>query len=377
MLNILGTAMVATSYRYIAVELGKGEKGNPNKQYNTILVIHIAAALFLIIVGEIIGSFYIKNYLNVDSGRIPDALFVLRLSLLTTSFVVISIPTNGLIIAREKFVFTSIIETVSILLKLALVISLIYIDGNRLRYYAIFLAIVQLLIPLSYQIYCLKLESNIVRWNFNKNYEDYKEVFSFAWWILLGAVAEIGKVQGAAVIINYFYGTVLNAAFGLATQVNNAVSMFTSTLRQATVPQIMKSQGAGDERRSLDLVYATSRYSFLCMSIIAIPLLLCLDELLVLWLGTPPEFTNIYIFFMILNGLIGNLRAGFDASIQASGNIKKNQIGFSIINLMLLPIILLLYKMGNPPYVNVIVMMFLTMASVIFQIYIMRSISKC
>ena len=376
MLNTLAASMVATSYRYMAVEIGKGAAGNPNKIYNTLIVVHITLALFLIILGETFGVYYVNNYLNVDIAKIPDALFVLHMSLLTTAFSVITIPINGLIVAREKFLFTSLVETFSAVLKLVIIIMLMYYDGNRLRYYAVALAIIHSLLPLSYQIYCRITESEIIKWNLNRCKEDYKNLFSYAIWILIGAIAFISKSQGAAVIINLFFGTVLNAAFGLALQVSHAVSSFTSTLRQAAVPQIMKSQGGGDEERSLSLVYVISRLSYLSMNIIAIPLLLTIDEILELWLGIPPEYTNIFVIFIIINGMISNLGAGFDASIQATGKIRKNQIGYSLINLSLLPIIYILYKLGAPPYINVICMIVLTFIILVFQIYIMKELTS-
>jgi len=376
LLNILGTSMVATSYRYMAVELGKGENGDPNKVYNTIFVVHLFLAIILLIVGETIGAFYVNHYLNVDSAKIPDALFVLHLSLLTTAFAVITIPLNGLIIAKEKFLFTSIVETASALTKLAMIIALMHMDGNKLRIYASFLAIIQLSIPLCYQVYCRIKDKDIVKWNVNKNVNDYKDMFGFAGWILLGAVACVGKTQGAAMIINFFFGTILNSAFGLASQVNNAVSQFTGSLSQAAVPQIMKNQ-KGNEQRSLQLVYAISRYSYLSMCMLAIPLLFCIDDVLFLWLGdNVPEYTSSFVIFMLINGMVSNLGAGFDATIQATGKIRKNQIGYSLIGLSLLPIIFVLYKLGFPPYINVIVMVFLTFLTLVFQFYILKELTS-
>lgn len=376
LLNILGTSMVATSYRYMAVELGKGEKGNPNRIYNTVFIIHAAFALLLILIGETIGIFYIQNYLNVDHSRIGDALFILHLSLLTTSFAIINIPMSGLIIARENFLFTSIVEISSALLKLCLIVLLMSMTGDKLRIYALFLALVQLVSPISYHIYCKKTEKDIVRWNFNKNIYEYSSIIKFSSLMMIGALACMARVQGAAIIINFYFGTILNAAFGLASQVDSAAAQFTTTLRQAAVPQIMKSQASGDEERSLNLVYYISKYSFLFILIPTIPLITCISGTLKIWLGVPPEYTDIFVILMLINGMIANLSAGFDATIQATGKVKKNQIGYSLINLALLPIIFFLYKIGLPPYVNVIVMIGLTIITLIFQCWIMTSLSS-
>lgn len=376
LLNTLATSMVATSYRYMAVELGKGNDGNPNRIYNTVFVIHSVLAILLILIGETIGVYYIQNFLNVDSSRIDDALFILHLSLLTTAFAVITVPMNGLIIARENFIFISIVEIVSALLKLVLIIALMYLPGDRLRLYAVFLAFVQLISPIAYQIYCRKSDKDVVKWNLNKCKRDYSGVLKFASWMLIGALACMARVQGAAMIINFYFGTIINAAFGLASQVDAAATQFTNTLRQAAVPQIMKSQASGDEERSINLVYIISKYSFMCILILAIPLMTCISGTLKLWLGVPPEYTDIFIVLMLINGMIANLGAGFDATIQATGKVKKNQIGYSLINLSLLPIIYVLYKLGFAPYINALVMIGLTIITLVFQCWIMVGLSS-
>ena len=140
MMNLLATSMVATSYRFVAVELGKGEKGNVNKVYNTIFTIHVALAALLVLIGETVGVYYIHNYLNVAVEKIPDAAFVLRLSIWATAFTVISVPADGLIVAKEKFVYTAILKIATSLLTLLLVIYLSYYGGNRLRVYAVIMA---------------------------------------------------------------------------------------------------------------------------------------------------------------------------------------------------------------------------------------------
>lgn len=375
MLNTLGTSMVATSYRYMAIEIGKGKNGNPNRVYNTILCIHLFLAVFLILIGETFGVFYVNNYLNVSPEKIPDALFVLHVSLLTTAFAVFTIPTNGLIIARERFLFTSIIELISVLMKLAFIVLLFYFENNRLKYYAVFLAICQLFIPICYQLYCRIKERDVVKWSFNRNITDYKEIFAFAWWIMLGAVACHGRIQGVSIIMNVFFGTITNAAFGLATQVNTSISYFTSSIQQATVPQIMKKYGGGMSESSVSLVYMLSRMSFLIMLIMAMPIFFSIDSLLWIWLDNPPEYTNIFVTLLIVNALISNLGAGMDASIQATGKIRVYQTCFTIINISIIPIIYVLYKIGLPVYSNMFVMIILTLITLVFQFVFMKKLT--
>ena len=371
-LNVIGTTMVSVSYRYLAVELGKGEQGNANKVYNTVYAIHLALAACLILIGETLGLYYVNNILNVTDAKVADAQFVLHVSLLTTAVSVMSVPANGLIIAREKFLFTSLTEIGVAVMKLGLVVGLGYFMGNRLRAFALIMAAITLVTRVAYLVYCRRTDSSIIKWHLNKCWNDYKEVFSFACWSLFGAIAVIGKEQGAAMIINFFFGTALNAAFGLASQVNRYVITFTNSLNQAAVPQIMKSYGGGHQERSLNIVYAITRISTLILLIMVIPLLFCMDDILRIWLKEVPEYTTIFASWMLVNGFVVVLGSGFDPCIQSTGNIKNNEIGYGLINLALLPLIFILYKLGCPPYINVVVLPFLSLATRLFQICIMK-----
>lgn len=374
-LNVIGTTMVSVSNRYIAIELGKGDDGNPNRIFNTVLVIHILLAFVLLLIGESLGLFYVNNYLNVLPEKIPDAQFVLHVSLFTTALSIITVPFTGLIFAREKFVFTSIVEVTTLIMKLALVLMLSYSDGNRLRLFALIMALVSVVTQISYQTYCHRRDKEIIKWRINRNKKDYKGIFGFAWWSLFGAISYIGKEQGAAMIINFFFGTILNAAFGLASQINRYAMMFTKGLSQAAIPQIMKSYGAGNSSRSLNLVYTISRISTLIMLIMVIPLCLCMEDILVLWLKNPPEYTTIFAVFMLINAMVSMVGAGFDACIQSTGNVKKNEIYSSLIYLSLLPAIFIMYKMGMPPYMNVVVLPFLSLGIRIMQIVLLSKMT--
>lgn len=374
-LNVIGTTMVSVSYRFIAVELGKNNIEGANRIYNTVYLIHITLAIALLVIGEIIGLYYVQNYLNVSPDKIPDAIFVLNVSLVTTAIAVMSVPANGLIIAREKFLFTSIVELTAALLKLFLVIELMYHGDNKLRLYAVSIALVTLLTRVAYQLYCKKKEKEIIRWRINKNKKDYKEVFSFAGWSLFGASAYTGKEQGAAMVINYFFGTALNSAFGIASQINSYAMMFTKSLSQAAIPQIMKSYGSGNSNRSLSLVYSISRLSTIIFMVMIVPLTLCINPILELWLGVPPKYTDYFAVFLLVNALVSMFGAGFDACIQSTGNIKFNEIIISIIYLSIIPIMFVLYIIGCPPYANVMVLPLLSLIIKAIQCFILKRLT--
>ena len=339
-------------------------------------VIHISLALLLLVFGELVGYYYVENYLNVTSASIEDAQFLLVFSLIGAAASVVAVPSNGLLIAKENFLAISLIEIAKILFNLFIAIILLKYGGNRLRLYAALMAVCSFILPIGYHVYCKRHFAGIIKFTFNRNQKDYKEIAGFAGWTLLGASAVIGKRQGSAMIINLFFANAFNAAYGVAGQVSHAALLFTSTVRQSAVPQIMKNQ-EGNEGRSLSLVYAISRYTYLIMMLVSVPLILCIDLVLNLWLGDViPPFTKEFVIFMLIAGMVSNLGSGFDASIQATGKICRYQIGYSIINLSLLPIIYVLFMLGVPVYTNVIVNVILTLFTLIFQVWTMMQLTK-
>lgn len=376
MLALISSSMVATSYRYIAVERGKGDVGNTERVYSTLMFIHTTLAALLIIIGLPLGAIYINNYLNVTSASIGDAHFVFVFSLIATFFSIIAVPSNGLLIAEERFLPMSIIDICRSLLNVAMGCLLLYYLGNRLRLYAVLMAVLNIGYRIAFQVYCRYKYPDIVKFSFNKNKEDYKQIISFTGWMLLGASAVVGRTQGVAMVINLFFRNSINAAFGVANQIWSAANTFTNTLRQSVTPQIMKNQ-EGNSSRSLSLVYAISRYTYLIMLIISVPLILCMDFVLRVWLGAEniPPMTAIFSSVLLVDGLFSSLRAGFDASIQATGKVRKNQIGYTIINLSIIPIVYFLYKIGLPAYMNVVVGVVLCMITNVFQAFIMRELT--
>lgn len=350
MMNVIGVTMNSVTNRYIAIEIGKGANGNLNKTFNTILCIHIFLALLLLVVGDPLGVYYIKNIANFSPDKLNDAIYVLHLSLIAVSSSVIGFPYNGLIVTREKFVFTSIIEIIQSVVKLIFVVLLAYYAGNRLRFFADIIAFITILPSICFVFYCFRYYRNDIKWNFNSNKKDYKNIFRFTFWLLIGAIAVIGNSQGANMILNFFFSTIVNAAFGLALTVNTYVQLFVRSLTQAALPQIMKSYGEGNHNRSINLVYVITKYSFFMLMLFSIPLVLNIDFVLNLWLGNVPPFTNIFVILMIAGGLVMVIGSGFDAEIQASGKVKSNQIFYSITCLAVLPMAVFLYKLGMPVY---------------------------
>lgn len=355
MMAFLNNVMVSTTYRYIAFELGKGELNNVNRVFNICLVIHISLAILLLLIAESVGVYYIRNFLNIEAIKIGDALFVFHLSIFITFISILSAPFQGLITAKEKFSVIATVEVLRSLFILGVVLLVMCYSGNRLRLYSVLIAILFILFSFPYFLYSLHRYSTIIKWNYQKEKRKYKEIIGYSSWIMFGAAANAGEIQGSALIINLFFGTILNASFGIANQVNNVVKMFSQSLNQAVIPQITKTYSSGNTDRTMLLVIFSSKYSFLLMLFPSLPILLETDYILKIWLTEVPEYTSTFIKIMIINALISTMNAGIPAAIQATGKIKYFQIFLSSMVLMGLPISYIAFKNGFPPYVLLLI----------------------
>jgi O-antigen/teichoic acid export membrane protein len=355
MLNVFNGAMASTTYRYIAFELGKGTIGQPNKVFSISLAIHICFVIFIIIIGATIGELYINNYLNVTAVKLSDAKFVFRVSIVTASLATLFTPYQGLLVAYEKFSTSAIFEISIQLAKLAAIICLLQIFQNRIRMYSLIMLGTTFLSCLLYFIYCARHYMSIIKFRIYKDFKLYKEMISFASWTLFGAVANVGKTQGSAIIINLFFGTFINAAFAIASQVENFILTFARTLNNAAIPQITKNFSGGDIDRSVKITSYISKYTFLLMSLVAFPVVLEMDFLLNLWLIDVPKGTAAFSQLMILGALLGSLGEGIPALVNATGKIKIYQIVVNTIILIGLPITYFLYKSGFTPVTILIV----------------------
>jgi O-antigen/teichoic acid export membrane protein len=376
MLNVMNSAMLSTTYRYIAFELGKGDKGNIRKVFNTCFQIHIFFAFLIVLLGLTVGEWYIDHYLNVSDGKLSDARYVFHISLFTASIATLLVPFQGLIVAFEKFSTNAIIDIISYIFRLTIILLFVYSEGNRLRLYSILQLSYNMLSCCLYYIYCIRYFSEIIRWKIYNDWKLCREMFSYAIWTLFGAFASYGKTQGSAIIVNFFFGTIVNASFAVANQVEAVILMFARSLSNAAVPQITKNFSGGNEERSLKLTSYISKYTFILMSLVAFPVILEMDFLLGIWLKEIPQDAVLYCQLTILGGLIGCLGEGIPALINATGNIKIYQIIFHTFNLIGLPIAFIFYKLGFPAETILIIFCIIGILAAFIRVFLLKIIYK-
>ena len=373
-LNIVNTAMVTTTYRYIAYEMGKSSECNVRVVFNRSLVIHLFLAILIFLLAEVLGIYYVNNVMNISNEKISDAIFVLHFSVISTVISTLSIPYQGLLTANEKFLFITCIGVVSDLFKILAIGGLTYYTGNNLRMYSIIMLFVTIIPCLSYRILCRQKFYDYIKWDFQKSWSEYKEMISFSSWILLGAISHIAKHQGAQLIINFFWGTLLNASFAIANQVNHVLQMFSNNISVAANPQITKSYSGGDLDRSLLLTCRISKYSAFILMLVGLPFFVETEFIFSLWLDKVPDYATSFCRLMIILALIETLGAGIPALTQATGKIKGFQIVGSIWSLMNLPIAFFVYKLGGYPETITIVYIASSFFYIGVRLYLLKRI---
>lgn len=374
MLNCISTAMYTTTRRFINVEMGK-PNGNLNKIFNISLILHIGFALLILFICESLGIWYINNYLNVSPDKLSDAYFIFQITTIVSCIGIMNVPFQGLIEAFEKFWQTALVDIINTLLRLVFVVILIlYTGNNALRLYAVMLSSLTLLSFILYQIACHIQWKEIVRFKLYIDKTTYKEILIFNNYTALGAFSNLGRTQGCNVLVNYFFGTVVNAAFAIAYQIQYFVQMFTGNLGSASAPQITQNYSNGKIDKAIDLCSRMNRYTILITTAVFFTAFVELESLLKFWLSTIPEDCLILCKWILICALCSSFSASISTFIHATGKVKWFQIIGSIIEISVLPISYMLFRLGYPPVTIIIVLTTVTLIGRIVSFILMRLI---
>ena len=348
MLGFLSTAMNTTTRRYINVEMGR-PGGDTARIFNICLVVHIGLALFVLLLAETVGLYYIYHWMKVDPSRLTDVNVVFQISTISACISIVNLPYQSLVEAHEKFFQSAMVDIVANLFRLAMVICLLFWKGNRLYFYAVGMALMTFLTMLMYHVLCRRQWPETIRWRFYRGRETYREIIAFNNYTALSALAYIARGNGSKLIVNFFFGPLANSAMEPAYQLENFSVTSVNRLSNAAAPQINQNYSGGNTDRSLSLVYKMSRYSALLMSIIVFSAFVELDFALRLWLKDVPEGALLFTQWTLVSALVRSFVGGTQTLEQASGRIKWFQICNSVMSLSCLPISYFAYKAGAPP----------------------------
>ena len=342
----LNNSMLNCTQRFITYSLADGK--NVSAYFSQSLMIHALLGLLIVVVGGILGTVYIQQFMNLPAGRIADAMFVFYIALASSFITMVSVPYNALIIAHEHMGAFAAITIVDVVLKLSVAMLLFLFDDNRLRMYALLLFVSAIVVRGIYGVYCRIAYKNI-RFVMHVERDIFKKMLGFLGWNTIGNAAIMCNTQGLNLLLNAVGGPVVNAARGIAFQVQTATVSFINSFQTAINPQITKNYAVGNLTKMNSLVLTSSRVSFLLMLFFIVPLLLMTENILGLWLGEYPLHTVLFVRLLICVSLVEAVANPLMVGASATGNIKRYQLMVGGCMLCTVPVAYIALKMGAAP----------------------------
>lgn len=375
MFSLLSNSLSSATGRFLTFGLGEGDMNKLKKTFSMSVNIHIVLALIVVIAIETIGVWFLDHKMTIPADRLTAANWVLQCSVIAFVVGLFSVPYNAAIIAHEKmsaFAYMTIFDAIS---RLLIVFGIYYYSGDRLILFAILTLAQSLIRQLIYQIYCRrKFEECSYRWGWDGQLG--KNMFSFAGWNFIGCTAGLMKDQGVNIVINLFADPTVNAARGIAMQVNGIVCQFIGNFTMALNPQIIKDYAANELDQMHKLIFWGTRLSYYLFMFLSIPIFFEIEKILQIWLGQVPEHTVLFARLVLVLSLSEIISNTLITAQMATGNIRNYQIVVGGILLLNLPVSYLLLRIGLLPEITVAVAIIISQIALIARLWFLRSMIK-
>ncbi len=369
--SFFNSAMASATQRFLAFEIQRNDFQQLKNTFNATLNIHIAISILVLVLAETIGLWFVTTKLNLPTERMNAVNWVYQFSVFNFLLGIIQVPYDALIIAREKMTIYAYMALLEGFLKLIIVYLLVVFSYDTLIFYAGLLFLVSFVVRIGHRQYCKRnYEESSYEFYFDKPF--YKKLLSYSGWNLFGNIAELARDQGSNILLNLFFGTVLNAAYALCLPVQRTVQTFVLNLQMAVNPQIIKQYAAGNNEACLKLIFQTAKFSYFLVFIIACPILYNVDFVLELWLRNTPAYTAIFVNLSIVIILIESISGPLMVGAQATGTIKWYQITLGSIICMCLPISYFLLKSYNDPRIIFIVIIVVNAISLVARLFFLN-----
>lgn len=371
MFSMLSSSLSTAISRFITFELGRGDKDKLSKVFSSSVTIQLGLSTIIVVLAESVGLWFLNNKMVIPSYRMDAANFVYQLSLLTFVINLISIPYNATIIAHERmtaFAYISIFETIG---KLVVAYCIMISPIDRLILYAIMLAAIAIIVRFIYGIYCKKAFTECT-YHFIYDYALLKQMFSFAGWNFIGAASGILRDTGGNIIINLFCGPTVNAARGIASQVNAAINSFVANFMIALNPQITKSYASGEHQYMMTLLFQGARLSYYILLLLSLPILINTHYILQLWLNQVPNHTIQFVQLVLIFGMCESISNPLITAMLATGNIRNYQLVVGGLQMLNLPISYVLLKNGFIPEIVLIIAVFISQICLMARLIMLR-----
>ena len=345
MFTFVTTAISSAISRYLAYELGRSDREKLRRVFSTGLMVQLLLCLVLAVLVETVGLWMVDAKMVIPEPRAGAARFVLHCSLGVLVLNMLSVPFNAAIIAHERMSAFAYISVGEALLKLLTAVLLGVSAFDKLETYALLMLAVALLVRVTYGIYCRRnFEECGVRPKFDRPL--FREMAGFAGWNFLGSGTNVLNVQGSNLLVNLFFGVAVNAARGVAAQVELVVKQFATNFLTALNPQITKSWAAGDREYCWSLVAKGAKFAYLAILLFLLPVVLEADMLLRLWLVDVPDGAVLFVRLTML-ALLVDMTGNPLLTLQlATGKVRRYYLLTGLLSLLCLPAVWLAFRLG-------------------------------
>lgn len=373
MFSVISGSLSAAISRFLTYELGKGDISKLCKIFSASVTIQLLLSLVILMLIESIGVWFLNDKMLIPTERICAANWVLQFSIATFVINLISVPYNAAIIAHERmsaFAYISILEAVG---KLVIAFLILASPIDKLIFYAILMCAVAVIVRLTYGYYCKKHFVECT-YHFHWDKDILKQMFGFAGWNFIGAASAVLRDQGGNVVINMFFGPSVNAARGIANQVNNAITGFVQNFMTALNPQITKSYASGDREYMMALIFQGARLSFYMLLLLSLPVLLNTHYILVIWLKLVPEHAVLFVQLILIFAMSESISNPLITAMLATGKIRNYQIVVGGLQIMNLPISYICLRLGCIPESVLFVAIGISQSCLVARLFMLRGL---
>lgn len=373
MFSLFTTSLSTAISRFITFKLGKGDSQELKKVFSISFTAIMALVLLVVVLAETIGVWFLNTQMNIPAARMEAANWVLQGFIVSFSVGLLISPYCAVIIARERMKVFAYVGMIEIVLKLLIVYSLYLSPFDRLKTYAVMSLLVSAFVWFTYHLYCKKhFQECAYRFVYDKGL--LKGILGFAGWNFMGSGTYLLNTQGVNILMNIFFGVGVNAARGIASQVDGIVQSFATNFTTAMNPQIIKSYAANDLDYMHNLVCRGAKYSYFLMFFFALPLVLEAHEALSIWLVTVPDHAVMFVRLTLISSLTVVVANTMVTAQLATGDIKRYQITMSSIAIWILPLTYILFKNGLPPETSYLVYFLIYFLLIFVRLYLLRNI---
>lgn len=372
MLGFLNSALSASTSRFLTYELGVGDTEKLKKTFSASLNLHIAIALLVLIIGETVGLWFFAHKLVIPEDRMMAAFWVYQFSIITTMVNFTQVPYSATLISHENMSVYAYVGLYEAFMKLAIAFVIMYSPIDRLIFYGFLLMTNTVTIQLFYR-YFTKRRYEECRFRLVKDKSLYKTLIGYSGWDLFGNLACVCQNQGVSIVLNMFFGPLVNAARAIAVQIQTAVKMFTRNFMVAVRPRVVKNFAENKYDEMYGLTFTAIRFSLVLMMALVLPLLFETDFVLKIWLdeGYPPE-TALFARIILISAFFDTIENGQNMSFHAIGRIKTGNLVCGTIMILSLPLGYLLLKLGLPAETVFYAVIFTNVLNLVITLFIMK-----